>query len=242
MKLRVAICDDEEFFLEKIKDGVEKKIQETGWKDYQIDSFLSGEALYENIESNSDYHIYLLDINMFPIGGLEIARKIRQLNKDAYIAFITGFIDYAMEGYKVDAIRYILKDSLEEMLEECMEVVLQRIQQKNRSILFRFMEGERKIYLDHIIYIESNKHKLFFHMNSSKGEVYTMYDKLDHISENMKDNSFLRIHKSYLVNMNYIHKIQKYEAVISNDTVLPIPRERYKLVEQRYYEYEGEML
>ena len=65
-----------------------------------------------------DYDIYLLDINMLPIGGLEIARKIRQFNKNAYIAFITGYIDYAMEGYHVDAIRYILKDSLEEMLKQ----------------------------------------------------------------------------------------------------------------------------
>lgn len=242
MELKIAICDDEEYFLEKIKVHVEKKLQEICWENYQIDSFLSGEALYENIESNLDYHIYLLDINMLPIGGLEIARKIRQFNKDAYIAFITGFIDYAMEGYKVDAIRYILKDSLEEMLEECMDIILQRIQQKNKSMLFHFIEGDRKIYLDHIIYIESNKHKLLFHVESSKREVYTMYDKLDHISENVEASCFLRIHKSYLVNMKYIRKIQKYEAVISSDTVLPIPREKYKLVEQKYYEYEGEML
>ena len=57
--------------------------------------------MYKDINRYLEYDIYLLDINMVPVGGLEIAKRIRQYNKEAYIAFITGFIDYAMEGYKV---------------------------------------------------------------------------------------------------------------------------------------------
>ena len=242
MKLKIAICDDEEFFLEKIKRQVENKLQHMIWQEYIIDTFSSGGELYEKIENHVDYDIYLLDINMLPIGGLEIARKIRQTNKDAFIAFITGYIDYAMEGYHVDAIRYILKDSLDEMLDECMDVIVQRIRQKNKCIWLHFMEGDRKIYLDHIVYIESNKHKLLYHVELPTKEVYTMYEKLDSISQQIETNGFLRIHKSYLVNMKYIHKMQKYEVTMSNGMVLPIPREKYKLVEQKYYEYEGEML
>lgn len=242
MELRIAICDDEEYFLNKIKHQVEKKLQDVSWQDYQIDSFSSGEMLYRNIESFLEYDIYLLDINMMPIGGLDIAKRIRQYKADSYIAFITGFIDYAMEGYKVNAIRYILKDSLEEMLDECMEAILQRIRQKNKSVTFHFIEGERKVFLDQIIYIESNKHKLIFHIYAKEQEMFTVYDKLDNISCSMETHGFLRIHKSYLVNMKYIEKIQKYEVFIGNQIVLPIPREKYKLVEEKYYEYEGEML
>lgn len=198
--------------------------------------------MYKDINRYLEYDIYLLDINMVPVGGLEIAKRIRQYNKEAYIAFITGFIDYAMEGYKVDAIRYILKDSLKEMLSECMEVILQRIQQKNKSMMFHFIEGDRKIFLDNIIYIESNKHKVIFHMHSDRNNLYTVYDKLDHVSEMLEHSGFLRIHKSYLVNMKYIQKIQKYEVAVENNIVLPVPREKYKCVEEKYYEYEGEML
>lgn len=70
---------------------------------------------------------------------------------------------------------------------------------------------------------------------------YSLYGKLDDIEKELSDDTFLRLHQSFLVNMKYIDKINRYEALLSNGVTLKIPKNRYKYVEERYVAYEGEM-
>ena len=119
--LNIAICDDEEFFRNWIKEMLLQYMQEKGVI-YEIATFQSGKELLDlGIELNQ-YQVIFLDINMDYINGLTTAKKIREQNKEVFIVFITAFVDYSMEGYKVDAIRYLLKSSsnMQGHIAECM--------------------------------------------------------------------------------------------------------------------------
>ena len=107
--LRLAICDDEENFLFLEKQYIQKYMEQQKFQCH-IDTFLSGVDFLQSCKDGRNYDIIFLDVNMVKLDGIETARRVREQGSQAYIVFVTAFITYAMEGYKVDAVRYLLKD------------------------------------------------------------------------------------------------------------------------------------
>ena len=140
--LNIAICDDEKFYIEKVKSGLEKCLSQQKITEYHIDIYKSGEALCENPERLKEYQIVFLDVNMQQMSGLEAAQEIRSVNKEVFLVFVTAYINYAVEGYKVDAIRFLLKDALEAALPECVDTILERMQYQEQKERFLFADGE----------------------------------------------------------------------------------------------------
>lgn len=238
--LRIAVCDDEIIYLDKIKRLIQENLLNRV-DTYEIETFMSGSDLCK--EDLRQYQVFFLDINMSDMNGLETAKKIREVNEKALLVFITAYIDYAMEGYKFDALRYIIKDMMEDMIRECIETVLQRLKINDHKNVYNFLSGKQEIYTEQILYIESNRHRLTFYIYCRNGLVnYCLYDKLDNIQIQLESVDFLRIHKSYLVNMKYISDMIKYKVILKDGTELPIPRDRYAQIEKQYYENEGKMI
>lgn len=237
--LRIAICDDEDYYVEKIKKGVEDYLEQKYDRAYRIDIFKTGEALCDNQEQLKEYQIIFLDINMEQMSGLDAAKKIREVNKDAYLAFVTAFVDYAVEGYRVDAIRYIIKDDLEKTLPECMETILDRMAYKEKKERFQFIDGERELSVHKICYVESKGHNLNFYVRNQEIEKLIMYGKMSDVEDILTQYEFIRIHKSYLVNVKEIKKIVNYQAELKMGASLPIPRDKYRRVKEMYFNIVG---
>ena len=106
--MKIAICDDEKEFRDLIRVYIEDYLNT---KDilYTIDTFISGEK-FLNETFPSEYSIIFLDINMEGMDGITTAKKIRERGINSYIVFVTAYIDYSLEGYKVGAVRYLLKN------------------------------------------------------------------------------------------------------------------------------------
>ena len=234
--LRIAICDDELFFLEKIQKLLEEYLEKRELP-YELHSFLSGEAFLEQCENNVKFDIVFLDISMEEIDGIQTAKRIRTFHTDTYIVFVTAFMDYALEGYKVNAVRYLMKDTLAPAIEECMTAILQKMQ--IAQVTFPFLEGEKKLYTDNILYVESRGHKSIFHYMEEGAVTYQIYDKLDNVERKLENCFFLRIHKSYLVNMKHIRKVSNYTAYLDTGEELPIPRLRFQTVKEAFVDYKG---
>ncbi len=183
------------------------------------------------------YDIVFLDISMAKLNGVQTARQIRAFHSDTCIVFVTAFIDYALEGYKVDAVRYIMKDALDDAVEECMDAILAK--RKMSQVTFSFLEGEKKLYTDNLLYVESRKHKLVFFYLEEEIVSYQIYDKLDAIGERLEEYGFLRIHKSYLVNMKHIRRICNYKVLLDTGEDLPVPRLKYQAVKEAFAAYKG---
>ena len=124
--LKIAICDDEKVFRDNINKYVAAYLNEKEIS-YEIDTFSSGKEIIDLGIEIKQYNIIFLDINMDDVDGIVTAQKIREYSSEIYIVFVTAYINYSLEGYKVEAIRYLLKNNtnLEASISECMDAILQ---------------------------------------------------------------------------------------------------------------------
>ena len=236
--LSIAICDDEEYFRITEKQLILKYMAGKNCE-CMIDMYESGKELLNLREELNQYHIIFLDVNMEEIDGIETAKEIRKITKDVFIVFVTAFITYALEGYKVDAVRYLIKDheSLEKAMTECMDTILEKMDYEENEMTFDFQEGKTTISLENILYIESNLHRLIFYMAGEDAVHYTIYTKLDDVAESLQNKGFCRIHKSYLVNATYVKAIRRYGVNLTTGNILSVSRAKYNAIQQKYTEY-----
>lgn len=238
--LRIAICDDEVCFISKLQNYLWEYFSEKEIL-YNADVFESGIQLLELGERLCEIDIIFLDINMKDLNGIETAKQIRNFTQETFIVFVTGYITYSPEGYKVNAIRYILKDieNFKVAFVECLNTIQDKIKDKQFEQIIEFSEGKKKIILNNIVYIESDLHKLYFHIWNNKEVRYTMYGRLDTLEEKIQLSGFCRIHKSYLVNLRYVEDLQRYHIILNNGHELSVAKQRYKEVENKYISFKG---
>ena len=239
---KIAVCDDEEIFRKNIYKIIMKYMDENGCP-CEIDEFETGNEFINLGINMTKYDIVFLDINMDEIDGIETAQEIRKVSNDIFIVFVTAFISYAVEGYSVNAIRYILKNNekFAELIFECIDAISKKMNHSVKKKEFKFSEGVKNISLELLLYIESKLHKLNFHIMEDKLNTYSLYGKLDEFEKELEDKAFLRIHQSYLINMKHIVSIYRYEAVLNNGIKLKISKDRYKFVKEKFVSYKGEI-
>lgn len=240
--LKIAICDDEKYFRESIREYI-KRYLNRNCVDYEIDIFDSGKELIKCGTDIVQYSVIFLDINMSDIDGIVTAQKIREYSLDIYIVFVTAYIKYSLEGYKVNAERYILKNNvnLDGAIDECMDAIISKM---NRSVLkrnFKFSEGEKSLSIEQILYIESKLHKLEFYVAGEELERYTLWGTLNEIEDEYRKFSFVRVHQSYMVNLKHIKYIGLTEITLDNDKEVPVSRTRYESVRKSFIAYKGEI-
>lgn len=242
--MKIAICDDERMYRYEIGRIIEQYMEEKGIV-FQIKLFESGIEMLEDEEDISSYGIVFLDVNMREMDGIQIAEQIRNYSEDLYIVFVTSYIDYSIQGYRVNAIRYILKEQPQRLaasIKESLDAILKKIAVKRnaKSINFKFREGEKKISLSRIMYIESNIHDVKFIIKESTVCTYTMYGKLSIVEKEIEGEEFCRVHQSIVLNMGYIKKFIKDEIIMENGYIIHIPRTRLKMVKEAYTRFKGE--
>lgn len=126
--MNIAVCDDEKLFLEEEKRLIQRYFDAEG-QACKIDLFLSGEDLLATEKELKQYDIIFLDVNMGGLDGVKVAEEIRRWNPNVYLVFVTAFIKYSTEGYKVDATRFIIKGegNLEAAMDECLTAICKKM-------------------------------------------------------------------------------------------------------------------
>ena len=132
-----------------------------------------------------------------------------------------------------------MKDDLDNTFAECMDDIMKEIRRKSKIIVLDCVEGEVRIKANDIIMIETSGHKNIICLKEQK---YQIYEKLDVLTEKLKEYGFLRVHNSYLVNMGHIRSINNYMLTLDDERQLPVPKARYKQVKQEYTLFVGKEL
>lgn len=236
--LKIAICDDEKYYRDRIH-ALLLSFLETHVLEACVDLFFSGKEFLAERENLVKYDIVFLDINMEETDGIQTALEMRKFHSETCIVLVTAFMNYVLEGYKVGAVRYIMKDALEAQMEECMEALMKRMQL--RQVTFAFIDGKKTLYTDNIMYIESRGHKCLFVYMKKETVIYQIYEKLDKLEEILCEYGFLRTHKSFLVNLKHVRKIGNYLVIMDSGEELPVPRLRFNKVKEAFAAYKGEM-
>ena len=229
--LKIAVCDDEK----NVCDYIEKRITDYLAKideDAEISVFYDSAPLIEKCKESNDFDIIFLDIKMKTINGVDCAKLLRENDVNSLIVFVTSSAEYVFSGYEVKAFRYILKTDLVNAFDRIFGECLTELK-KNTDKVFPLKTTSvvKNIPLNDILYFESNKRVLILH---TKNENYSFYGKLDDIEESLKDDDFIRIHQSFLVNALRIKSVSKTEVALKNGDVLPVSKSRATAVKEAY--------
>ena len=240
--IKIAICDDEIIYQKEIFDFVNEYFTNNNYSSYEIEIFDNGRKLIDKSEE-SKYDIIFLDIILEDDNGIDVAMDLKRKSPESILLFVTSYLDFAVCGYKVEAFRYILKNEIRSGINEALGASLKKIEEHKKAILFKFVEGERCIELKQIKYIESNGHKAIFYIVDDDKEIkYTIYEKLDNLEKIINFKSFIRVHKSYIVNCYFISSISNYVLFLKSGEDINISRNRYIEVKKRYTELSGGLL
>lgn len=240
--LKIAVCDDENLFTEELKELLSGYMIEKGLV-FEIDTYSSGEALVDLGIEIVQYTAVFLDINMEKMDGIKTAEMIRKASREVFIVFVTAYVDYSLEGYQLDVVRYLLKGNanFQSKVNECMDAIIDKMNYSVTKRKFDFKEGRKEISLERLLYIESNLHILEFHVMEDTETVYTMYETLNVMDDMLSENSFIRIHQSYLVNVKHIKNVVRCKVILTNGVELSIPKARYKEVKKKFIACRGEV-
>ena len=238
--MNILLCDDDANMIDVMRLVVERTLRET-YRKAKIHIFTDAASVSDQIMSSCDIALLDVDFASGEYNGMDVARRLRSLRSDSVIIFVTNFIEYAPEGYEVQAFRYVLKRDVNTDLRN---ILLLAFRQLNRETLPIQVNGEIiNILLDDVLYLEVQQHNVTAvtrKLTSEKRQKeYVFYASLSDLEERLGPLGFLRIHKSYLVNMKHLKKFQCREAVLDNGIILRVSEKSYAENKQKYLIWKG---
>jgi Response regulator of the LytR/AlgR family len=217
--MKIAVCEDEEYFANQII----KYINE--WKNQsnisiEVFYFYNSEQFLSKWSESEDYDLIFIDINMDRISGIELAKIIRDTNSLVTLVFVTQLRDYVFQGYKVNAMQYLIKPIKKEDCFECLNLVYEQSQKINYLII---KESSKiiKIPIPNILYIEMHSHNAVI---TTLTDVYTTRQTVTQLLKIINDKYFIKCLKSYIINIRDVKSISKDACIMSNNKVIPINR------------------
>lgn len=237
MKIHIAICDDNKVFCTQLNNYI-KRYSEENELECEVSMFFNGTDLLYNYAD--EYKIFLLDIEMEGMNGIETALEIRKKNQKAIIWFLTVSESYIMEGYKAEAYRYLIKPlSYEEFSKEFSDSIKWLGEKYTKPIMVEYKNETFHLELDDIFFVEVLGHKLIYHLND---QAITSIDSLKSIECQLQKSDFTRIHRSYLINLKKVKTFSKTEVVMKNNEKVPISKYKEKEFREAYTKLLGKML
>lgn len=233
--LKIAIVEDERQCQEELIEYLRKYEKEHN-EAFIVRVFNDGIDILDDY--SADYHLIFLDIHMKYQDGMTTAKKIREVDADAQIVFLTALAQYAIEGYKVNALDFILKPVVYEQLAMTMDKVLSVTSKYRREKQLLVVDGEKKckISTDDILYIEVIGHEMFFY---TKENVYSRHGiALKTMVDELSDYYFVKSGQSQLVNLKYVDEVKK-DAVFVNGVQIFLSRSRKKEFLEAFADYVG---
>ena len=233
--LEIAIVEDEESYRNVLCEYLKKYEQETE-EEIHVSIFTDGDEIVENYTAK--YDIILMDIEMQFMNGMDAAHKIREVDKAVIIIFITNMAQYAIQGYAVDALDYVLKPISYFAFSQRIQRAVGRMKKREeRYINIVSKNGVNKVAVSEIGWIESEGHRLIYH---AKDQVYeSTLNSMKEIENELKDCNFFRCNKGYLVNLAHVKAIRAGWAILTNGQVM-ISRAKKTEFQKALATYAGE--
>lgn len=238
--MNIAICEDKIEELNIINKFIDNwsKINNI---EVNVDKYQSAESFLFEWTDDNKYDVIFLDIKMKKLSGIELSNLIREKNKKVDIVFTTGIFEHVLHGYNVAAMQYLLKPISQNDIHLCLNRVLDRIKSTNKLSQFMIIKTSKeniKLNYDEIYYFEMFSPNIIIY--TKKGKV-VLRKAISEIEKDLRCNSFIRCHRSYIVNLKYVKSISKNAITLENGESVPISRNKYKEVNNYYINYLCEM-
>ncbi len=234
--IKIAFCDDDLSTLNKLNILLEQYRMEHN-RDITYTAFHNPLELLTHIEKGICFDVLFLDILMPGENGINVAEEIRQYDKVVKIIFLTSTPEYAVQSYAVGAYFYQIKPLSAEKFFRLMDSVVDDCKKsKECSLILRCKSGISRIDLDRLEYCEVIGRTLSFHMEN--GTTIESAGSLNDLCKELAQyENYLRLHRSFLINMEYVRSISYKAVTMDNHAQIPIPHGKCSQIKKTYLEY-----
>lgn len=228
--IHIGICDDDRYFLDYIENKIGEilKIKNTVVKIYKMNSGVDLLKAYDN--KDKPFDIIFLDINMPKLDGLELAGIIRKRDEETILIFLTSMEDEVYKTFKYETFRFIRKSHINTELQEALESSVEKI--KDEKHIFKTANGDLSLYTSDILYFEFMDRAV--HIKTFDGIYRTNIRRFKDIEDIFVPKGFVPIHRSCMVNGNYIKSLGNLDITLDNDEKLPVSRYRMEEVKKSF--------
>lgn len=228
MMFKIAICDDDRFILEQLENIIDKNCNQWSEK-VVLETFSEGKTLWQCLSDGIRFDMIFLDIKMNELNGVDLGRLIREeLHDDlTQIAYISNQSGYAMDLFSVRPIDFLVKPLQAEQVLIKIRQVMALLEKDNRY--FEYATGRDRFRLPYkdILYFSSNGRRIT--ITTIHGD-FQYNGKLSAVEDKLCGQSFIAIHKSYIVNYRHIIKAEPYQLILSDGVILPISQSKRREV------------
>ena len=234
----IAICDDQRAICSEIENII-LDYQELTRQEIQIEVFYSAEKLCTFMEHEHNFDLIFLDIEMKGLNGLELGRRIREEmdNQITQIVYVSGKDSYYRELFEVRPMHFLSKPVEPDMVIKDIELAMKLINRLGSLFSYKKGSDTHKVAIKNIIYFQSINREI--KIVTTTGEE-SFYGKLQDVFHQVAKYQFMNIHKSYIINYEYVAKFRYDEVVMSNSVCLPISQLKRKEVRGLQMRYESE--
>ncbi len=217
--IRIAICDDERnacIILKKKIVSLMASLKE----DCEVKCYFGAAEL---LAETCTFDLFFLDIQMPERDGIALAKKMRESEKRSIIVFVTALPERVYDAFEVEAFDYICKPVDNSRLLKTMDRAIRKLRE-GKSLFIQVMGGGKSVRIDDIHYCEVINRKIYLHTES---EVIDYYAKLDDVEKQL-DYRFIRCHRSYLVNLDYLSEYAGGAITLVDGGRIPVSRLRHQ--------------
>lgn len=230
--IKIAIVEDDLNDRSRLAEFIQKYNKEKNSYSFDIKEYANPNEFLKEYSCNFD--LIFLDIKMPGMNGMDLAKIIREKDKEVILFFITSLAQYAINGYEVEALDFVVKPiEYPEFVLKFSKAISRLNLGEDESILLTFNRDSIKIYLNDIEYIESFGHSIIYHVN---GKEYKSTGSLKSVEAKINNKSFAKCNSGYLVNLKHVTSITDSYCVIGDNKLL-ISRPKKKEFKQAFLDY-----
>lgn len=237
---KIAICDDESGSLEWTAALGRDYLKDRPQFGARLSLFESGQALLSAVEGSGGFDLYLLDVLMPELNGIEVGKQLRANRKDGAIIYLTASPDYAVESYLTQAFFYLLKPvSRGQLFDVLDQAVAVRQKHREEHVVIHTPNGLRTLPLNDILYLERVSRSVRYYM--ADGETIdsrTLRGTFGEAAASLlEDPRFILCGASFALNLSHVKAIERREALLDSGACLPLPRTAYGTVKKEWLNY-----
>ena len=236
--MHILVCDDDAVFAAQMDEYISEWFRA---REIQVQSTVctSGEQLLATPELER-YQLAFLDVDLKTTDGIALGRRLRQVAPDIVRVYISAYLDFAPQGYTVNAYRYLLKRDIARMLPKCLDDLLAAFTDQHRTLTVHHNRATSEIPLYQIYYLESALRQINIYGDIPHRPICTFYGKLAELPAMLYENGFLQVSRSDVVNMSHVHSIRNYKVELKNGVELGVSRQSYAAIRNAWLEWKGQ--
>lgn len=230
--MRILICDDDLRFARQVEQALEQYGRAHGLPVECIVSDDPAQLLArEDIEQ---CQAAFLDVDMKPLDGIALGRQLRRRAPELLLVYVSAYLEFAPEGYTVQAFRYLLKRDVEKALPLCMEELVRQLAPRDAVLCVATRDGTLRLPYRDIYYLQSDLRRIHVRGAAPGQSLCSFYGRLDELEPQLAAGGFVRTGKSYLVNMAYIQMLRSGQVTLCNGEELNVSRTYSAQARQAY--------